>query len=142
MGATLFVGNLAWDTTSDSLSAMLSRHGTIVSCDTGTVRNGRTRGWAIVQMGSPQDAQNVIANCDNADLDGRNLNVRLDQKQDEGARAPRGGGGAKASVPAVVATLASRARQRTPLVSRWWSGTFLGVSPTRCSVKHSSRSVP
>merc|ERR1712159_249677 len=83
-----FVGNLAWDTTSDSLSAMLSQHGTVVSCDTGTVRNGRTRGWAIVQMGSSQDAQNVIANCDNADLDGRNLNVRLVEKQDAGARAP------------------------------------------------------
>merc|ERR1711924_514094 len=94
-----FRGKWAWDTTSDSLSAMLSQHGTVVSCDTGTVRNGRTRGWAIVQMGSPQDAQNVIANCDNADLDGRNLNVRLDQKQDEGARAPRGGGGGKGERP-------------------------------------------
>merc|ERR1712054_620686 len=49
------------------------------SCDAGNTRNGRTRGWAIVTMGSPADAQNAIANAHGQELEGRELNVRLDQ---------------------------------------------------------------
>jgi len=94
--ATLFVGNLAWSTNQESLTAKLSNYGTVVSCDTGTVRNGRTRGWAIVQMATTDEANYAIANADGEDLDGRKLNVRLDQKQEDG---PRGGGGKGGGAP-------------------------------------------
>merc|ERR1711998_634391 len=92
--STLFVGNLAWSTTQETLSAKLAQCGTVASCDTGTVRNGRTRGWAIVQMSTAEEAQYAIQTFDSAELDGRKLNVRLDQKQEDsvprGAAAPGG----------------------------------------------------
>merc|ERR1712216_700501 len=78
--STLFVGNLAWGTTSETLEAKLGEVGTVVSCDTGTVRNGRTRGWAIVEMGSEAEANAAISQLDGCDVEGRNLTVRLDQK--------------------------------------------------------------
>merc|ERR1712205_287574 len=89
---TLFVGNLSWGTTEESLSALLSEYGTVTSCDTGTVRNGRTRGWAIVTMSTEAEADHCINSCNGADLDGRPLNVRLDAKPEKGGK-PAGGGG-------------------------------------------------
>jgi len=87
--STLFVGNLAWGTTSETLEAKLGEVGTVVSCDTGTVRNGRTRGWAIVEMSSEAEANAAISQLEGCDVEGRNLTVRLDQKPGDGARAPR-----------------------------------------------------
>jgi len=89
---TLFVGNLSWGTNEESLQAFLSGFGTVTSCDTGTVRNGRTRGWAIVTMASEHDANQVIDRANGADLDGRPLNVRLDAKPEKGGK-PQGGRG-------------------------------------------------
>merc|ERR1712166_248263 len=93
MSTLLYVGNLSWDTTSDSLSAMLSEYGTVNSCDTGTVRNGRTRGWAIVSMGTESECAFVIQTCHDMEFEGRQLTVRLDSKPDKPVRAPREGGG-------------------------------------------------
>lgn len=90
--ATLFVGNLAWETTAETLGAFLGAQGKVVSCDAGNTRNGRTRGWAIVTMGSPADAQNCIANAHGAELEGRELNVRLDQGKQEKSDKPKRGG--------------------------------------------------
>ena len=89
----LYVGNLSWSTTSEDLSRHLSQYGTVNNCDTGTVRNGRTRGWAIVSMGSADDAQAVIDACHDQEFDGRPLSVRHDSKPDKPARAPRASGG-------------------------------------------------
>merc|ERR1711981_866381 len=89
---TLFVGNLSWGTNEDSLSQFLAQFGTVKSCDTGTVRNGRTRGWAIVTMGNEAEAEYCISAANGKDLDGRPLNIRLDQKPEKGGK-PAGGGG-------------------------------------------------
>jgi RNA recognition motif-containing protein len=103
--STLFVGNLSWGTTSETLSAFLSESGSVTNCDTGSVRNGRTRGWAIVECGSDQDAANIIARCNDADLEGRQLVCRLDQKPDGPARPPKrsGGGGGGGNARAAAA---------------------------------------
>merc|ERR1711959_422551 len=89
---TLFVGNLSWGTNEDSLSAFLGQFGTVKSCDTGTVRNGRTRGWAVVTMNTEAEAEYCISAANGKDLDGRPLNVRLDAKPEKGGK-PQGGGG-------------------------------------------------
>merc|ERR1712216_475593 len=92
--SALFVGNLAWETTSETLSAFMSEYGKVFSCDTGVTRNGRTRGWAIVEMSSAAEAQAAIASGSGQDLEGRPLNIRLDQgkqeKSEKPKRAPRG----------------------------------------------------
>jgi len=88
----VFVGNMPWDTTDEQLSAALSAHANILSCDTGSVRNGRKRGWAIVDTGSAEAAQALIAACNGMDFEGRDLNVRLDEKPEKAPREPRSGG--------------------------------------------------
>merc|ERR1712166_1577490 len=78
--ATLYVGNLAWSTTAETLTAWLAANGTVTNVDTGTVRNGRTRGWAIVECSDQDAANNIIQMCNGQDCDGRTLTVRLDNK--------------------------------------------------------------
>merc|ERR1712072_596919 len=100
--STLYIGNLPWSATNEDLSGFLSGYGEIVSCDTGSVRNGRSRGWAIVECPSADAAEAMIANCNGAELDGCALAVRLDNKEAKSAgggkgarrapRADRGGG--------------------------------------------------
>jgi len=87
------VGNLAWSTGSEELQAVLSKFGAVVDCDTGDVRNGRTRGWAIVTCGSAADAEAIMQSCNDMDVDGRRLNVRVDDKPSGGKGGGRGGGG-------------------------------------------------
>merc|ERR1712195_264449 len=87
--ANLFVGNLSWETTSESLAAELGKYGTVNNCDTGVVRNGRTRGWAIVEMGTADEAAYVIQTCDGSEFEGRPLAVHLDDKPKKEPRAPR-----------------------------------------------------
>ena len=93
--STIYVGNLSWATTSEMLSEELSKYGTVNSCDTGTLRSGRTRGWAIVEMATPDEAQYVIQTCNGTELDGRPLVVRLDQKPEKAERPPRAARGGK-----------------------------------------------
>eukprot|EP00658_Telonema_sp_P-2_P019075 TRINITY_DN1748_c0_g1_i1.p1 TRINITY_DN1748_c0_g1~~TRINITY_DN1748_c0_g1_i1.p1 ORF type:complete len:198 (+),score=58.28 TRINITY_DN1748_c0_g1_i1:123-716(+) len=83
--STLYVGNLAWGTTQENLLAALQAQSqaNIVSCDTGTVRNGRTRGWAIVECGDEEAANAVINNCNGMTVDERALTVRLDAKPEK-----------------------------------------------------------
>merc|ERR1712070_1275739 len=83
--STLYVGNLAWGTTADTLRSTLSQYGEVKDVDTGTVRNGRTRGWAIVECGSADAAAAIVDQCNGLEVDGRDLNVRLDNKPEKGS---------------------------------------------------------
>merc|ERR1712072_1685785 len=93
------------ETTSETLSAFMSEYGKVVSCDTGVTRNGRTRGWAIVEMSSAAEAQAAIASGSGQDLEGRPLNIRLDQgkqeKSEKPKRAPRGDGERRGGDPSL-----------------------------------------
>merc|ERR1712110_335670 len=95
----------SWETTSETLSAFMSEYGKVVSCDTGVTRNGRTRGWAIVEMSSAAEAQAAIASGSGQDLEGRPLNIRLDQgkqeKSEKPKRAPRGDGERRGGDPSL-----------------------------------------
>lgn len=89
MGTRLYVGNLSFDTTEDSLRKVLSEDGRRVKevnmvLDRDT---GRPRGFAFVEMASDSDAQAAIKALDGQDLDGRNLKVNEAHE-----RQPRSGG--------------------------------------------------
>lgn len=88
MGAKLYVGNLSYDTTDDSLRAAFEADGRSVADiyvpeDRET---GRPRGFAFVEMGSDAEAQAAIDALDGTDLDGRTIKVNE-------ARPKAGGGG-------------------------------------------------
>jgi len=90
MGKRLYVGNLSWNTTQDTLKATFSANGRTVSdCHIVTDRDtGRPRGFAFIEMGSDSEAQAAIQELDGFSLDGRDIRVNEAQE-----RAPRPGGG-------------------------------------------------
>ena len=90
MGSRLYVGNLSFDTTEDTLRDALSQDGrNVKDVNIMTDRDtGRPRGFAFAEMGSEQDAQAAIQALDGSDLDGRSLTVNEARE-----RQPRGGGG-------------------------------------------------
>ena len=90
MGTRLYIGNMSWDTTEDTLMAALTEGGRTVK-DLHIVldrETGRPRGFAFAEFNNEADAQSAIADLDGVNLDGRNLKVNEAQE-----RQPRGGGG-------------------------------------------------
>jgi cold-inducible RNA-binding protein len=90
MGNKLYVGNLNFTTTEDTLRDAFGADGRTVRevALPSDRETGRPRGFAFVTMGSDAEAQAAIAALDGTDLDGRSL--RVNEAQD---RPPRSGGG-------------------------------------------------
>ena len=95
MDSRLYVGNLSFQTTEDSLRAALEEGGG--SCkDIHIVTDretGRPRGFAFAEMSNDQEAQAVIEAMDGKDLEGRNLTVNEAKPRE--ARGGGGGGGGR-----------------------------------------------
>ena len=88
MGNRVYVGNLSYDTTRESLETAFSAVGQVREISMPTDReSGRMRGFAFVTMGSAQDANAAIAQLNGTMLDGRTLKVNEAQER------PAGGGG-------------------------------------------------
>ena len=97
-GARLYVGNLSYQTTQDSLRAAFEQDGRkVVEVKIVTDRDtGQPRGFAFVEMSSPAEAQAAIAAMDGQQLDGRTLRVNEAQERSGGGGGGgggRGGGG-------------------------------------------------
>ncbi|MBU3668408.1 MAG: RNA-binding protein [Candidatus Taylorbacteria bacterium] len=75
MAKKLYVGNLAWATTSDSLKAAFEQAGPVESATVMTDKmSGRSRGFGFVEV--PDDAADAAINMWNGkDLDGRAIVV-------------------------------------------------------------------
>ena len=83
----LYVGNLPFSATDESVRALFSKHGTVEKVSLITDREtGRPRGFGFVEMSSA-DAARAIQALNGADFGGRPL--RVNEAQDR----PRGGGG-------------------------------------------------
>lgn len=94
MATKLYVGNLSYSTTEDDLRALFEEVGAVASCDVILDRfTSKSRGFAFVEMATPEDARNAIEQCHNREFQGRNLVVNEARPREE--RAPRdfGGGG-------------------------------------------------
>jgi RNA recognition motif-containing protein len=88
MGNRLYIGNLSYSTTSESLRAAFSEFGEIEDLHVATDRDtGQPRGFAFITMATSQAAQNAIEKMNGAMLDGRPLRVN------EAEERKRGGGG-------------------------------------------------
>ena len=84
----LYVGNLAWGTTTESLEALFSNYGPVQDAIVLTDREtGRSRGFGFITMGD-EDAKKAMEALDGDNFEGRPLRVNEAQE-----RAPRGGGG-------------------------------------------------
>ena len=89
MGNRLYVGNLSYDSTAESVRTAFAAFGEVTEVHIVTDReSGRSRGFGFVTMGSDSQAANAMAELNGQELDGRPL--RIDEAHE---RRPRGGGG-------------------------------------------------
>ena len=60
----LYVGNIPWSTTVEELRGIFSQCGSISLVDIPTGRQGRSRGYGIVEYSNVQEAQVAIQQLD------------------------------------------------------------------------------
>lgn len=91
----IFVGNLSFGATEQSVRSLFEAHGTVDSVSIVTDRDtGQPRGFGFVEMSNNSEAEAAIAALNGTDLDGRTLNVNEARpKTDRGFGGGGGGGG-------------------------------------------------
>jgi RNA recognition motif-containing protein len=92
MSTRLFVGNLSYQTTEDELRQLFSGVANVSSVSLISERDsGRSKGFAFVEMASPEDAQKAIDELNGKSLGGRTIRVDLARPRSD--RGDGGGGG-------------------------------------------------
>lgn len=89
MKKKLFVGNLSWKATEDTLRPVFEACGKVVSIKIITDHTGRSKGFGFVEMESAEDAQNAINTLNEKPHLDRNMRVSLAQERTD---RPMGGG--------------------------------------------------
>ncbi len=85
----LYVGNLAFETSSNDLQTMFAQAGTVESVSLIEDREtGRSRGFGFVEMSTTEEGNAAMAQFNGKDVDGRTLKVN-----EAKPRENRGGGG-------------------------------------------------
>jgi RNA recognition motif-containing protein len=96
MAKKLYVGNLSYDTTNESLQELFEAYGTVQSAQIVMDRDtGRSKGFGFVEMGSDQEAQAAINGLNGKEAGGRSLTVNEARPREDrgGGRGGYGGGG-------------------------------------------------
>jgi RNA recognition motif-containing protein len=97
MASKLYVGGLAYSTTSDGLREFFAQCGNVTSATVITDRfSGQSRGFGFVEMGTAEEAQTAISQLNGRELDGRRITVEISNPQGSGGGpggGNRGGGG-------------------------------------------------
>ena len=76
MASKLYVGNLSYQTESESLRTLFAQFGEVVSATILSDRDtGRSRGFGFVEMGSEDAAAAAIQALNGTEFEGRNLKV-------------------------------------------------------------------
>jgi len=82
----VYVGNLAWSTTDDTLRHAFSQIGTIVDVIVmKEPQTGRSRGFGFVTFSNQQEADNAIVQMNDQELDGRRLRVNVANQRTGGS---------------------------------------------------------
>ncbi len=89
MSMKLYVGNLAFQTSSDELQQLFAQAGTVESASVVEDREtGRSRGFGFVEMASKEEGEAAITQFNGKEVNGRSLTVN-----EARPRENRGGGG-------------------------------------------------
>ena len=89
MSMKLYVGNLAFETSSAELQTLFAQAGTVESVSLIEDREtGRSRGFGFVEMSTKEEGAAAIQKFNGVDLGGRALNVNEAKPRED-----RGGGG-------------------------------------------------
>ena len=96
MGRKLYVGNLPYSATEQSLREAFAASGTVDSVSLITDRDtGQSKGFAFVEMSSDSEAQTATQDMNGKMLDGRQIKVNEAKPRENrgGGGGNRGGGG-------------------------------------------------
>jgi RNA recognition motif-containing protein len=90
----LYVGNLAFQTSSSDLQELFAQAGTVQSASVIEDRDtGRSRGFGFVEMSSKEEGDAAIAQFNGKEFNGRNLTVNEARPRDDRGGNRGGGGG-------------------------------------------------
>ena len=95
MTMKLYVGNLAFQTSSEDLQQLFSQAGTVESASVVEDREtGRSRGFGFVEMSSTEEGNAAIQQFNGQEVGGRALNVNEAKPREDrgGSRGGFGGG--------------------------------------------------
>ncbi|AFZ24948.1 MULTISPECIES: RNA recognition motif domain-containing protein [Cylindrospermum] len=94
---SIYVGNLSYEVTQDTLSAVFAEYGSVKRVQLPTDReSGQLRGFGFVEMGTEAEETAAIEALDGAEWMGRDLKVnKAKPREDRGSfgGGNRGGGG-------------------------------------------------
>jgi RNA recognition motif-containing protein len=95
MGNRLYIGNLSFQASTESLRDAFAAFGEVTDAHVVTDRDsGQSRGFGFITMGSDQEAKAAMAAMDGQMLDGRALRVNeAEERQQRGGGGGGGGGG-------------------------------------------------
>ncbi len=92
MSMKLYVGNLAFQTTSEDLQELFGQAGTVESASVVEDREtGRSRGFGFVEMATKEEGEAAISMFNGKEVNGRSLTVNEARPRED--RGNRGGGG-------------------------------------------------
>ena len=93
----IFVGNLTYGASEESVRALFEAYGAVERVSIVTDRDtGQSRGFGFVEMTDDGEAEKAIAALNGREMNGRDLNVNEARPKTDrgfGGRGPRGGGG-------------------------------------------------
>jgi RNA recognition motif-containing protein len=90
----IFVGNLDFGATDDTVRTMFEAYGTVDRASVVTDRDsGRSKGFAFVEMPNDAEGERAIAALNGKELNGRALTINEARPKAEGGS--RGGGGGR-----------------------------------------------
>jgi RNA recognition motif-containing protein len=91
MAKKIYVGNMSYGTSEDSLRSLFASYGEVVSVNLITDRyTGESKGFGFVEMAEEAQAAAAISGLNGRELDGRQL--RVDVAQDKPRSDSRSGG--------------------------------------------------
>jgi RNA recognition motif-containing protein len=92
MGRKLYVGNLPYSVTQQTLEETFSQCGTVDSVNVITDRDtGQSKGFGFIEMSNDSEAQKAIQELNGTSIDGRE--IKVNEAKPKAPRKDRGGGG-------------------------------------------------
>jgi len=80
--SSIFVGNLPWTTTSEDLKGLYGPYNA-TNAEVVIGKNGRSRGYGIVNFNNEGDANSAIEGTNGSDVGGREIVIRVDRGKTE-----------------------------------------------------------
>jgi RNA recognition motif-containing protein len=93
VGKRLYVGNLSYSVTNESLETLFAEYGEVRSAQVVQDRDtGRSKGFGFVEMGDDNAAQQAINGLNDKEHEGRRLTVNEARPRESGGGGGGGGG--------------------------------------------------